>query len=79
MNAFFTPDRVKGILEAKNYEAFDMVLPFIAALVDIGTGYIENALLTTAHIAYSAPFNEKLFDNSKMMLIYKHVSEIEWP
>lgn len=39
LKGIFIGVRVKGMMEGKEYKAFEMVIPFIAAFIDRGTGY----------------------------------------
>lgn len=77
MKGCFTQDGVKGILEAKDYKAADMVFSILAADTDSATGYTDNAHLMTFLTAYANLLNKLLFKTSKLMLTNTHASEIE--
>ena len=53
VNGIFTNDGLRGMLEAKNYKAIDMVFPFVAAFIDRCSGDEESHPLTKVCSRYT--------------------------
>lgn len=53
LNYFFTYDGIEGSVTEKHYNAIAMAVPFIAADINKGTCFYDQASLITFHTAYS--------------------------
>ena len=53
VNGIFTNDGLRGMLEAKNYKAIDMVFPFVAAFIDRCSGDEESHPVTKVCSRYT--------------------------
>ena len=52
LDGLFVEDRVRGMLEGKDYKTVDMIFPFIAAFIDRACGEVSNGPVTTVSVLY---------------------------
>lgn len=45
--------RVRALLKGKDFEAVHMLLPAVAAFIDLATGHLAGALVIQAHTTYT--------------------------
>ena len=57
LNGFFTENGIIGMLEGKDYEAMDIVSPFLGAILDMCCGEQDNAPITRTYTKYSEILN----------------------
>ena len=53
LNGFFTENGIIGMLEGKDYEAMDIVSPFLGAILDMCWGEQDNAPITRTYTKLS--------------------------
>lgn len=53
LNGMFMNMGVRDILECKYYKGVDMILPFVAEIIDQATGFVRDAPIPVVHRKYS--------------------------
>lgn len=77
LNGMFRNDGLRGMLEAKDYRAVDMVFPFIAAFIDRCCDEVSDAPITTICTSYGDITNQALRHGSEEPWTKKEIDELE--
>lgn len=64
LNGLFTQERVKSMLEGKDYKSINIVFQFMAGLTDSAVDCVEQTPLMTIHTTFSKFLGSLMFDRA---------------